>query len=103
MSRILKQTHASAQRLHAAGFLDAMTMREFDALCLPPVPTYSPEDVQRIRAASQASQAVFAKVLNVGTATVSAWEQGTKTPNGTAGKLLSLVERKGLKVLLEQG
>lgn len=102
MSRILQESHASAQRLHDAGFIDATTMREFDALCLPPVPAYTPSDVQRIRAASQASQAVFAKVLNVGTATVAAWEQGTKTPKGTAGKLLSLVEHKGLKVLLEQ-
>lgn len=99
MSRILKNAHASAQRLHDAGFLDAVTMREFDALCLPPVPAYTPEDVQRIRAASHASQAVFAAVLNVGPTTVAAWEQGTKKPNGTAGKLLNLVERKGLKVL----
>lgn len=35
MSRILKQTHASAQRLYDAGFIDVATMREFDALCLP--------------------------------------------------------------------
>jgi putative transcriptional regulator len=99
MSRILKETHASAQRLHDAGFLDATTMREFDALCLPPVPAYTPTDVKRIRSTTHASQAVFASMLNVGTTTVAAWEQGTKKPNRTAGKLLNLVERKGLKVL----
>jgi putative transcriptional regulator len=101
MSRILKASHASAARLHKAGFLNDMTMREFDALCLPPVPAYTPTDVQRIRASAHASQAVFAKVLNVGTTTVAAWEQGTKKPNRTAGKLLNLVDRKGLDVLVD--
>jgi putative transcriptional regulator len=99
MSRILKEAHASAKRLHDSGFLDATTLREFDALCLPPVPAYTPADVQRIRAATHASQAVFAAVFNVGKMTVAAWEQGTKKPTGTAGKLLNLVERKGLKAL----
>lgn len=99
MSRILKNVHASAQRLHKAGLMDVMTMREFDALCLPPVPAYTPQDVQRIRTSNHASQAVFAKVLNVGTTTVAAWEQGTKKPTRTAGKLLNIVERKGLKAL----
>ena len=37
MSRILKNVHASARRLHGAGLLDGLTMREFDALCLPPL------------------------------------------------------------------
>lgn len=100
MSRILKESHASAKRLHDAGFMDTTTMREFDALCLPPVPKHSPADVKRIRSVTHVSQAVFASVLNVGVTTVAAWEQGTKKPNRTADKLLSLVERKGLKVLL---
>jgi putative transcriptional regulator len=55
--------------------------------------------VQRIRSETHASQAVFAAVLNVGPTTVAAWEQGTKKPKGAAGKLLNLVERKGLKAL----
>jgi putative transcriptional regulator len=43
---------------------------------------------------------VFAQILNVGTTTVAAWEQGTKKPSRPAVKLLDLVERKGLDVLL---
>lgn len=100
MSRILKNVHSSAKGLHDAGLLDTVTMREFDALCLPPLHDYSPEEVQRIRAKAHASQAVFASVLNVGVTTVAAWEQGTKKPRGTAVKLLDLVDRKGLEVLL---
>jgi putative transcriptional regulator len=100
MSRILKNVHASARVLHNAVLLDVVTMREFDALCLPPLHDYTSEDVRRIRAKAKASQAVFAQILNVGTTTVAAWEQGTKKPSGPAVKLLDLVDRKGLDVLL---
>jgi putative transcriptional regulator len=75
-------------------------MREFDALCLPPLHDYTPADVRRILTKTKASQAVFASVLNVGTTTVAAWEQGTKKPSGPAVKLLDLVDRKGLDILL---
>ena len=98
-SRILTNVHKSAARLHEAGFMDDVTMREFDALCLPPLRSYSAEDVQRIRAATKASQAVFATFLNVKKVTVAAWEQGTKKPSGPAVKLLDIVERKGLEAL----
>ncbi|QCI97434.1 helix-turn-helix domain-containing protein [Agrobacterium larrymoorei] len=99
MSRILKNVHKSAERLHEAGFVDDMTMREFDALCLPPLRDYTPDEIKKIRAGAKVSQAVFANFINVKTITVAAWEQGTKKPNGTAIKILDLVERKGLDVL----
>lgn len=35
MSRILKGVHKSSTRLHEAGYIDAVKMRELDALCLP--------------------------------------------------------------------
>jgi len=99
MSRIRKNVHASARRLHQAGLLAGLTMREFDALCLPPLRDYTAADIRRVRVKTKASQAVFAAVLNVGPTTVAAWEQGTKKPSGPAVKLLDLVERKGLGVL----
>lgn len=99
MSRILKNVHKSASRLQDAGFLDEMTMREFDALCLPPLRNYSPEDIREIRKTNKVSQAVFAQFINVKTITVAAWEQGTKKPNSTAVKLLDIIERKGLQAL----
>lgn len=74
-------------------------MRRFDVLCLPPVPARSAEDVRRIRQEANVSQAVFAAVLNVGKATVCAWEQRLKTPSGPALKRLDLVERRGLAAL----
>ncbi len=98
-SRILAAVHEAACDLHDAGAMDAMTMRRFDALCLPPVLHFKAADIKRIRKDANVSQAVFAAVLNVGKATVAAWEQGGKQPSGAALKLLDLVERKGLSSL----
>ncbi len=98
-SSILTAVHEAATDLHGAGAIDTLTMRRFDVLCLPPVQGYTAEDVRRIRQEANVSQAVFAAVLNVGKATVCAWEQGLKSPSGPALKLLDLVERKGLAIL----
>ena len=46
---ILAEVHEAARDLHDAGAIDALTMRRFDALCLPPVPQYTGADVRRIR------------------------------------------------------
>jgi putative transcriptional regulator len=99
-SGILAAVHEAASDLHGAGAIDALTMRRFDVLRLPPVRTYTAVEILRIRTEANVSQAVFAAVLNVGKATVAAWEQGHKTPSGPAAKLLELVERKGLAALV---
>ncbi|MDP3287683.1 MAG: helix-turn-helix domain-containing protein [Methyloversatilis sp.] len=74
-------------------------MREFDATCLPPVRSYTAEEVRNLRLRCRASQAVFAAYLNTSVSTVQKWERGDKHPNGPSLKLLDLVERKGLEVL----
>jgi len=48
--------HETAKGLHEAGTLDAMTMREFDALCLPPVKNYTPTQIRRLRTHYKASK-----------------------------------------------
>lgn len=98
-SRILAEVHEAARDLHDAGAMEMLTMRRFDALCLHPVRRYTAADIRRIRKDANVSQAVFAGVLNVGKATVAAWERGGKEPSGAALKLLDLVERKGLSAL----
>jgi len=99
MSRVVKDIHESMTDLRGIGLVSDVTMREFDALCLPPVRDYSAADVAKIRRAARASQAVFAAYLNVGKSTVAAWEQGTKKPSGAAARLLDIVERKGLEAI----
>ncbi|MFZ6778697.1 helix-turn-helix domain-containing protein [Undibacterium sp. Ji83W] len=97
--KLLDVLHGTAQGLHAAGVMDATTMREFDALCLPPVQEYTAEQIKHLRLRVKASQAVFAAYLNTSPSTVQKWEQGQKHPNGPSLKLLNLVDRKGLEVL----
>lgn len=96
---ILDVVHEGARDLHEAGLMDGVTMREFDALCLPPIKVYNAAQIKRIRTKSKASQAVFAAYLNTSPSTVQKWEQGVKKPNGPSLKLLNLVDQKGLEIL----
>ena len=98
-TKILDTVHATAEGLHEAGVMSTRTMREFDALCLPPVKQLSPTQIKRLRTRNKASQAVFAAYLNTSASTVQKWEQGQKKPNGPSLKLLNLVEQKGLEAL----
>jgi putative transcriptional regulator len=98
-SRLLKTLHETAQDLADIELIDALTMREFDALCLPPVQDYTADQIKSLRLRCRASQAVFAAYLNTSPSTVQKWERGEKHPNGPSLKLLNLVERKGLDVL----
>lgn len=99
MSEILDIAHEMAQDLFKAGAMDEITMREIDALCLPPKRLIRPEDIRRIRTANHVSQAVFAAMLGTCKTTVQQWERGSKKPSGPALRLLDLIDRKGLAAL----
>ena len=96
---ILDMVHQTAQDLHTAGVMKETTLREFDALCLPPVQEYTAMQIKHIRLKNHASQGVFAAYLNISKSTVQKWEQGQKKPNGPSLKLLNLVAEKGLEIL----
>ena len=96
---ILEAVHDTARGLAKAGAMDAVTLREFDALCLPTIHAYTSEEIRAIRLRNKASQAVFAAYLNTSPSTVQKWEQGRKHPRGPSLKLLDLVDRKGWEVL----
>jgi putative transcriptional regulator len=95
-SSLMASVHETAEGLHVAGILDKRTMREFDELCLTPVRALKPNEIRALRLREGASQAVFARYLNVTTGLVSQWERGEKRPHGASLKLLSLVAQKGL-------
>ncbi|CCU71766.1 helix-turn-helix domain-containing protein [Thalassolituus oleivorans] len=97
---ILDSIHKTALGLHNAGVMKDTTLREFDALCLPPVKEYSASQIRSIRTQNHASQSVFAAYLNTSVSTVQKWEQGIKKPNGPSLKLLNIVEKNGLQVLV---
>ena len=69
-------------------------LREFDALCLPPVEHYSAGQIKKLRLRYKASQAVFAAYSNTSPSTVQNWEQGEVQPNGPTLKRLNIVDRK---------
>lgn len=95
-SPVMASIHETAEGLHAAGLMNKMTMRKFDQMCLTPIPRLKPRQIRDLRLREGASQAVFARYLNVTTGIISQWERGEKHPQGTSLKLLALVARNGL-------
>jgi predicted RNase H-like HicB family nuclease/DNA-binding XRE family transcriptional regulator len=63
-------------------------------------PAYSANRIREIRRSFNVSQRVFAEMLNVSLATVRAWEQGARTPDGAATRLLSIAEHRP-EIILE--
>jgi putative transcriptional regulator len=96
-SPVMASIHETVEGLAAAGVVDLKTMRWFDEACLTPVRPLLPEDIRALREREGASQAVFARYLNVTTGLVSQWERGEKRPQGMSLKLLTVVERFGLE------
>lgn len=97
--RMLETAHEMATGLYDAGIINATTLREYDALCLPPIKELTANEIKLLRLREKVSQAIFAKFLNTSLSTVRQWEQGDKHPRGTSLKLLNLVYAKGLAVL----
>ena len=95
-SEALAAAHEAALGLAEAGLMSKRTMRAFDEMCLTPVEEMAPEDIRTLRLRENASQAVFARHLNVTTGLVSQWERGEKRPRGASLKLLALVAKNGL-------
>jgi putative transcriptional regulator len=91
--------HSSASAMYRVGAIDKATMREFDEACLAVPAPLGPKRIKQIREKQRVSQPVFARYLNTSESTVEKWESGAKKPSGMALKLLSVVEKHGLKVL----
>ena len=99
-SRILEAVHETAADLHRLGFIDQRKMRQYDALCLAPIPEYDGEKIRSLSDHYQLSQTVLASLLNTSPSAVRQWERGDKHPSGPSQKLLNLLERKGLEALI---
>ena len=95
-SETMAAIHETAEGLHSIGLMDKQTMHQFDEACLTPVRPLSAAEIRALREREGASQAVFARYLNVTTGLVSQWERGEKHPQGASLKLLSLVAKNGL-------
>lgn len=73
--------------------------RELRTTVLPAAPRpMSATDVRALRDALNASQAVFAKFLNVSPQLVRAWESSRRRPEGAALRLLEVVKQNPASV-----
>ena len=99
-SRLLEAVHETAQDLSELGFIDKRALNRYDALCIEPVPAYSPEQIRTLRDRYRISQAVLAAILNTSLSTIQKWEIGEKHPGGPSLKLLNILDRKGIEVLV---
>ncbi len=58
-----------------------------------PIPQYKSRTVKSIRNKQKLTQLSFASIFGVSKKTVEAWESGRNCPNGTAQRLLWLINR----------
>ncbi|MCC6953072.1 MAG: helix-turn-helix domain-containing protein [Deltaproteobacteria bacterium] len=75
------------------------TIDKLEELNIPEVAELTPKHIRAIRQELNASQGVFARMLNVNVSTVQKWEQGSVRPQAAALKLLNVVREHGAKVL----
>lgn len=99
-SEILAAIHETVSDLYDAELLEASTKKEFDDLCLTPIKSFKPDEIQAIRLKENLSQEVFANYLNVSPRLIYEWEKGKKQPHGSSLKLLNIVQKKGISVLI---
>lgn len=98
-SDLSEAIHSSAAMLHKVGALDKTTMRIFNERHLDMPDAIEPAEIKQFREANNVSQPVFARYLNTSESTIEKWETGAKRPSGMALKLLTLVQKHGLKIL----
>jgi putative transcriptional regulator len=91
--------HSAVEGMYRAGTIDKTTMRSFDESCLATPAAIKPRQIKQLRERHRVSQPVFARYLNTSESTVEKWETGAKKPSGMALKLLTIVQKHGLKML----
>mgnify|MGYP001573977637 CR=1 FL=1 len=97
---ILSVVYQTAKGLNDNKIMDNITMRKIEALYLPEIEEYTPEEIKKIRLKNKTSQSIFAHYLNISSSTVQKWERGQKKPSGSALKLLNIIDKKGLEILV---
>lgn len=76
---------------HSQGKITLRTKRVF----LPKKVTgLAPKEIRKLRSRLGTSQAVFARLLNISTATEIKWETGRRKPSGAALRLLKIASKR---------
>jgi len=72
---ILEAVHDTARGLAKAGVMNAVTLREFDALCLPTIHAYTCDEIRAIRLRNKASQVKTGRGAPARHSHAGAWER----------------------------
>ncbi len=92
-----KKKHKEGSGPAAGGSSKTLDLR---AVEMPPRPKpLKPSDIRSVREGLNASQALFARLLNVSSNAVESWEQGIRQPRQATLKLLHIA-RKNPGILL---
>lgn len=97
----LQKMQNMAERFSHNGSVDQITLRQIKALSAELEPeNMTAERIKQIRQKERISQGVLASLLNMSSESVQKWEQGKTKPQGAALRLLTLIEQKGLEVVM---
>ena len=104
-ARIRAELAEAAGDLVAAGLLsradgDKITLRMLGPDRLTRSAALTAKEITDIRERAGMSQAVFGRLLDVSTITVSKWERGAASPGGPARRLLELIRAKGVEAVI---
>jgi putative transcriptional regulator len=92
---------ASAPKDKASGLKEKASALDLRSVKLPAAPKpLKPAEIRALRTSMNASQALFARLLNVSSNAVESWEQGLREPRQATLKLLHVV-RKSPNALLD--
>ena len=95
-----KKKHREDDRSTGAAATEKSVKLDLRSVEIPPRPKpMKPTDIRELRESLNASQTLFARLLNVSSNAVESWEQGLREPRQATLKLLHIL-RKNPDVLL---
>jgi DNA-binding transcriptional regulator YiaG len=86
-----KKKHKEAAESTAGAFSKAFDLRKVEMPARPK--PLKPADIRSLRESFNASQVLFARLLNVSSNAVESWEQGVRQPRQATLKLLHIARR----------
>jgi putative transcriptional regulator len=90
----------AAEGLNRIGLMSDDRLDEIKTISIPKLRPYSADDVKILRQKFKLTQTLFAKCIHVSPSLVKKWEQGLRHPRGSNLLTLHIVEKQGLKTLL---
>lgn len=97
----LEKVQKMAERFSHNGSISQITLRKINALAENLEPEeMSAARIKQLRQREHISQGVLATLLNMSSESVQKWEQGKTKPQGAALRLLTLIEKKGINLVM---